>query len=250
MTKRLFIVFMLAILVLTGCKSSANKKQQRFYDEVGAMSKDQVLAKGDALTKKKKHLEARKYYTFLADSFPNDPLGRKAALKVADSFFAMKDLESLTEAQLRYKDFGNRFLNDPNRAYALLMLGKCSFSKKRGPLRDLTALREAADSFRQVIKLFPNGEYTQEAKDMLTLSIEDLAEHEYLIAVYYFNSRSLLGAQNRVDALLESYPETKAAVKAKILRDEIDKLLASRPSPTPIPTPQSKAKESSSQSKH
>ena len=169
------------------------------------------MARGDALAKQKKWDEARKFYSFLSDTFPNDPLGRRAALKVADTFFAVKDTEGYTEAELRYKDFANRFPGDPNRPYALLMLAKCSFAQRKGPLRDLTPEREAAESLRKVLQLYPSSPYAAEAKDLLGKCVEDLAMHELLIATYYANVNAWVGARQRLDYLFANYPDTSAA---------------------------------------
>jgi outer membrane protein assembly factor BamD len=235
-----------ALLILVwSCKSANKNPEQKFFDQVSQLTKEQVIAKGDELFAKKKWEEARKYYSFLADSFPNDPLGRKASLKVADTFFAGKDLESITEAQIRYKDFSNRFPSDPNRGYALLMLGKCGFQQRRGALRDLASLRESADSLQQVVKLFPGTESAKEAAGLLAQANEDLATHELIIARFYYRLGARVGAQQRIDYLLANYASTQAANDAKALQAEMDKQLASpaqtpavaQPTPTPSKTP-------------
>lgn len=238
----------LAFTLAQGCKSTKNP-EQKFFDEVSQLTKEQVMAKGDDLFEKKRLEEARKYYSFLADSFPNDPLGRRAGLKVGDTFFAAKDLESLTEASLRYKDFANRFPNDPNRGYALMMLGKCSFQQRRGPLRDLASLREAADSFQQVVKLYPNTDAAAQAAEMLAQTTEDLAQHELIIARFYQRIGALGGARLRVNYLLANYPSSKAAQEAAGLRTELEQMsMPTKQSgtapqtsePTVTPLPQSK----------
>ena len=238
----------LAVISAQACKSTKNP-EQKFFDEVSQLTKEQVMAKGDQLVEKQRFEEARKYYSFLADSFPNDPLGRRASLKVGDTFFASKDLESLTEASLRYKDFSNRFPNDPNRGYALMMLGKCSYQQRRGPLRDLASLREAADSFKQVIKLFPNTEAAKQAAEMLAVTTEDLAEHELIIARYYHRIGAFEGARLRLAYLSANYPNTKAAGEAASLQAEIERMrrpttpaatAPKSPDPTVTPLPQSK----------
>jgi outer membrane protein assembly factor BamD (BamD/ComL family) len=83
--KRLVLLLLLAVAFL-GCKTA--KPEQEFFNQVSTMTKEELLTKGDSLSEKKHWEEARKYYSFLSDSFPNDPLGRRAALKVADTFFA------------------------------------------------------------------------------------------------------------------------------------------------------------------
>ncbi len=186
------LMVLLLVAVTAACASKGSDK--KFFDEVGRLSKEDIWAKAEALFGDKKYEEARKYYSFLSDSFPNDPTGRRSALKVADTFYARKDIESLTEAQLRYRDFSNRYPNDPSRAYALLMLGKCSHQQAKGALRDLKPLREAADSFTQLVQLFPDSPHTAEARDLLTKTREDLAQHELEIAEFYLRLPSLAGS--------------------------------------------------------
>lgn len=217
---RKIIVVVLLAGAAFACKSS--QTDASFFDEVSALSKEEILARGDALAADKKWEDSRRYYSFLADAFPNDPVGRQAAIKTADSFFSQGTIESLTEAQLRFRDFSNRYPNDPNRPYALLMLGKCSMKQAKGPLRDLTPVREAAASFKAVVEQFPESPFTAEARDLLAQCNETLAEHELLIARYYLNVHALEGARMRVEYLLENFPGTAAAGRATALREQID----------------------------
>jgi len=236
------LVAVLGLVALVSC--ATNKSSDKaFFDQVSSLSKEEILARGEALLAKKHYEEARKFFSFLADSFPNDPLGRQAALKVADSFFAERDLESLTEAQLRYKDFSNRFPNDPARAYALLQLGKCSFNQRRGAMRDLTQVREAADSFRRVVQLFPDSERAKEAAELLAQCEEDLAKHEILVARYYASIGAWEGASQRMEFAVANYPKSKAVADAADLvakTHEYRTHTAVAPSATPAPTPEPK----------
>jgi outer membrane protein assembly factor BamD len=225
-----------ALLVLASCAGNKDA-EQGFLAEVGSLSKEQIMERGDALSAKKKWDDARKYYSFLADSFPNDPVGRRAALKVADTFFVVGDVESLTEAQLRYRDFANRFPNDPNRAFALLMLGKVSYAQRKGPMRDLTPLREAADNLKQLVRLFPKSPYTAEGKELLDKCLEELAQHEFEIARFYANIGAWQGAKQRLDYLFENYPDTATAKAAAPLMEKVLEQFGSPAAPRPTPTP-------------
>ncbi len=219
----LLIVFILFI----GC--SNRNPEQRFLEEVGNLAKDEIVTRGDEAAGRKRWEEARRYYSFVADAFPNDPLGRQAALKIADTFFRGRDLESITEAQLRYRDFANRFPNDPQRPYALLMLGKCSLQQARGPLRDLTPVKEALASFAQVIELYPESEFAAEAEALRAESTESLAQHELEVARFYQRQGALLGAKRRLEYLLANYPDSQAASEGAPLLDAIRTTLAGAP---------------------
>jgi outer membrane protein assembly factor BamD len=219
------------LILLAAC--STKKANEGFLAEVGNMSKEEILARGNELFAKRKFPDARKYYSFLADSFPNDPLGRQAALKVADSYYESKDVESLTEAQLRYKDFANRFPSDPGRAYALVMLGKCSLHKSKGPLRDLKPVHEAVDSFQQVVEQFPDSQYTPEARELLAKCEEELAEHELEVARFYANVKAWEGAYLRLTYLLATYPDTAAAKAGSKLLVKVNQHRQARSSQQP-----------------
>jgi outer membrane protein assembly factor BamD len=210
-------VLVLATLLVGAC--SGRNKEQAFFDEVASLSKDEVYARAEAYAEKKDWEEARRYFSFLADSFPNDPLGRKASLRVADTFFVRSDPESLTEAQLRYRDFANRFPSDPNRPYALMMLGKCHFEQGRGSGRDLTPVREARSAFEQVVELFPDSPHAAEARELLAKCLEDLAGHELEVARYYLRSGRPEGARLRLQYLIANYPNTEAAREAAPILD-------------------------------
>lgn len=225
--RRWGLVLFCAVL-LSAC-TSAKKQEDAFLAEVSQMDKEAILAKGDALAAKRKFLEARKYYAFLADSFPNDPLGRRAALKIADTFFASKDPESQAEAQVRYKDFATRFPNDPHRPYALLMLGRTYLQQAKGPQRDLTPIRQAAESFQQVVTLFPTSPEAEEARTLLARCREDLATHELAVARYYLGVGATEGARNRLKYLLRNYPETDAAREGEALLQHIEVQQNGRP---------------------
>lgn len=220
---KILIVLCLAVGLMAGASCAQKSPDQVFFDEVAQMTMEEVLAKGDELAAARRHEHARRYYSFLADSFPNDPIGREAALRVADSFFRARDVESLTEAQLRYRDFSNRFPNDPRRPYALLMYGKCSFQQRRGPMRDLTQAREALTSFLQLIELYPDSEHAETARQMLAEVREDLGRHELAIARFNMRLGAWRGAQQRLEYLARNFPETEAARSGSELREEVDR---------------------------
>ncbi len=217
----------LSIILISFFLGCSNRNpEQRFLEEVGNLAKDEIVARGDKAASRKRWEEARRYYSFVADAFPNDPLGRQAALKIADTFFRGRDLESITEAQLRYRDFANRFPNDPQRPYALLMLGKCSLEQARGPLRDLTPIKEALASFVQVVELYPDSEFAAEAKALRAESTETLARHELEVAKFYLRQGALLGAKHRLEFLLANYPDSQAAREGAPLLEGIQTTLA------------------------
>ena len=208
-------------LTLSGCKS-AGKTDDSVLEELAAQDKQTIYDRAEELYQKEKYAEARKYFSFVYDTFPNDPLGHKAALRVADTYAVKKDPTSLTEARLRYRDFANRYPNDPDRDYSLLMVGHTYSSKKIRPDRDLSNLHEAYNAYQQLTALYPNSRYAPEAEERITELRETLAEHEWLVAQFYYRNKRWHGALWRLEYLKESYPEYSKMEEVNSMLDRIE----------------------------
>jgi outer membrane protein assembly factor BamD len=209
MNRRLAKLALLVISVTVGSAgcASSSKSDEQILEELAAQDKETIFNRAEALYQDKKYAEARKYFSFVYDTFPNDPLGHKAALRVADTYSVKNDPTSRTEARLRYRDFANRYPNDPDRDYALLMVGQTYSSKKMQPDRDLTNLHEAYDAYQQLVTLYPDSEHAPEAEERIVELRETLAEHEYLVAHFYLRNRRWQGTLWRLEFLKENYPE-------------------------------------------
>jgi outer membrane protein assembly factor BamD len=197
---------MVAALVAAGACASSSK-DEKIIQQLAGMDKQAMYDRGESLYQDREYEQARQIFSFVYDTFPNDPIGHKAALRVADTFAIHRDTQSLTEARLRYKDFANRYPNDPDRDYALLMLGNTYMVRKIRPDRDLSSAREAIAAFQQLVTLYPNSKHSGEARDRIVELQGTLAEHEMLVAEYYAKNRRWHGALWRLEYLKENYPE-------------------------------------------
>jgi len=73
------------LLVLSGC--GASNDTAKLTRELLTMPKEEAYARGEGLVKRKKYQTGRQYLRFVAENYANDPIGRQAALRLADSFF-------------------------------------------------------------------------------------------------------------------------------------------------------------------
>ncbi len=199
------VAALLGAIAVSACSSSGREDQ--VLTELANLDKEQIFDKAEALYQSEDYEEARRYFSFLYDTFPNDPLGHKAALRVADTYQTKRDTASLMEARLRYRDFANRYPNDPDRDYALLMVGHTFMARKLRPDRDLTSIQEALGAYQQLVNLYPNSEYAAEATDRIAILRELLAEHEWLVAQFYYRNKRWLGALWRLEYLRDNYPQ-------------------------------------------
>ncbi len=208
---------LLLIVVATGC-SSSSKKQDELLDQLANQDKESIFAQAEELYEKKDYKKARDLFAFVYDSFPNDPLGHKAALRVADTFAVKTDVTSLTEARLRYRDFTNRYPNDPDRDYALLMVGETYSARKLRPDRDLSDIHEALAAYQQLVNLYPNSGYLPEAEAKIANLLELLAKHDWMVGNFYRKNKRYVGALWRFEYIAENYPDFSEidAVNAQI----------------------------------
>ncbi len=218
MTYRKLMTFFLLPLVLLagGCKSS--KDESDLLDRLANLDKETIYDQAEQLYSEKEYQKARDLFSFVYDTFPNDPLGHKAALRVADTYAVKIDVTSLTEARLRYRDFANRYPNDPDRDYALLMVGQTYSARKLRPDRDLSDIQEALAAYQQLINLYPNSQYISDAEGRVHDLRELLADHEWLVAKFYRRNKYYLGAMWRLEYIHENYPNFSeiATVDAQI----------------------------------
>ena len=194
----------IAVALTAAC--SSRDRQSDLLDQLANLDKETIFEQAEALYQDEEYAKARDLFGFVYDTFPNDPLGHKAALRVADTYAVRKDVTSLTEARLRYRDFANRYPNDPDRDYALLKVGHTFSARKLRPDRDLSDIEEALAAYRQLLTLYPNSSYAPEAQAKIQDLVELLAEHEWLVAEFYRRNRYFVGALWRLEYIVENYP--------------------------------------------
>ena len=220
------ILFPMVILGLA-CKSGGSKEDE-LLDQLANLDKETIFERAEALYSEKEYQKARELFAFVYDSFPNDPLGHKAALRVADTFSVKKDVTNLTEARLRYRDFANRYPNDPDRDYALLMVGHTYSSRKLRPDRDLSDIHEALGAYQQLINLYPNSEYMPEAVSRVNDLNELLAEHDYIVGQFYFRNKRYEGALWRFENIRENFPNFSKIETVNVKISELETLIEER----------------------
>ena len=207
MNRFIALTMLLTVSLFALSCSSKSLKEEKLLEELSNLDKATIYDRAQALYEDKKYPEARQLFSFVYDSFPNDPLGHKAALRVADTYAVKTDVTNLTEARLRYRDFANRYPNDPDRDYALLMVGHTFSARKLRPDRDLSPIHEALGAYQQLANLYPNSRHASEAQDRMGGLEELLAEHEWLVSTYYFRNKRWIGAKWRLEYILENYPD-------------------------------------------
>jgi outer membrane protein assembly factor BamD len=202
------VLAVLATALLGGCTSSSDAAA-KLTRELLSMPKDEAYARGEALVTKKKYDEGRQYLRFVAENYASDPIGKQAALRLADSYFEEKTPLGYMEAQTRYKDFRNRYPSHPKADYALFRLAQTSDRQAEHPERDQTNTRLALTSYREFLQGFPDSPWASEARSRYLIMRNLMAEHEFRVANFYLHRKAYLAAKGRYDGLLAAFPDYK-----------------------------------------
>ncbi|HEY8133929.1 MAG TPA: outer membrane protein assembly factor BamD [Thermoanaerobaculia bacterium] len=201
------IIIAAIALTLGACRHGGPRPMRPAFDpELTKLTKEQVFDRGEEQFARKKYPRARTYYSYIYENYPNDPLGRRALLRVADTYYAQGDAVNLVEAQYKYRDFINRYPGSDRADYAMLQIAMVAYKQMEKPDRDQQKTREAVEKFNDMIKTFPNSVLRPEAEKRLQDALDRLAKHEHIIARFYIKRGSYQAAILRLNGLVDMYP--------------------------------------------
>lgn len=200
------ILMFAALAVVAGCARGPRQYRPVVDPELLRLSKEQVFQKAEENFKRGRWQKARSYYTHVYETHPNDPLGRRSLLRVADTYYEQGDAVNLVEAQYKYRDFVNRYPTSEQADYALLRIAMTAFRQMEKPDRDQQKTREAVEKFDDMLRMFPNSPLRPEAEARRQEAIDRLAKHEHLVARFYLKRGSWNAALQRLNYLVDTYP--------------------------------------------
>ncbi len=195
-----------AVLIAAACHRGPRQYKPAVNPELLKMTKEQVFEKGEEQYGRKKWQRARTYYRYLYETNPNDALGRRSLLRVADTYFEQGDPVNLVEAQYKYRDFINRYPTSEQADYAMLRIAMCSFRQMEKPDRDMQKTTEALEKFDDMLRSYPGSALRPEAEARRQDVLDRLAKHEHLIAKFYMKRGSWSAAVQRLNYLVDTYP--------------------------------------------
>jgi outer membrane protein assembly factor BamD len=200
-------IIMLAIVALfAGCHRGTRRYTPVVDPELLNMNKEQIWSRAEELFAHERWQKARNYYSHLYETYPNEPLGRRSLLRIADTYFQDGDAVNLVEAQYKYRDFINRYPTSEQADYATLQIAMCSFKQMEKPDRDQQKTREALEKFNDVLRAYPNSALKGEAQAKRQEVLDRLARHEHIIARFYMKRGSWGAASQRLNFIIDEYP--------------------------------------------
>ncbi len=170
------------------------------------VSAAQLLTEGDAFLKRGKWTEGRQKLRVLEENLPGTAEYPTAKLLLADSFF-FQGTSSYPEAAVEYQSFLNYFPKHERRPYALYHLALCHYASIESAERDQANTTKAIEAFKVILEEAPGSPYVPEVRNKLVQCWRRIAEHEVLVGIFYVNSYHYEGAERRLKAVLETYPD-------------------------------------------
>lgn len=149
----------------------------------------------------------------LKNKFPQSKYATDAQLKIADVYYLQG---AYPEAAASYESFRDLHPNHEKTPYAMFRIGKSYFNDLPSTTaRDLTPGQKALESYQAFIHLYPNAPEVPEAKGDINHLRSLLAEKEFSIGEFYFKREIYDSCKPRFKKVIELYPETAWAEKAK-----------------------------------
>ncbi|HYI13510.1 MAG TPA: outer membrane protein assembly factor BamD [Thermoanaerobaculia bacterium] len=201
------IAVMVAVLIAVAACNRGPKVYRVVVDpELLKLTKEQVFERGEESFSKRRFPRARTYFSHLYETYPNDPLGRRSLLRIADTYYEQGNPVNLVEAQYKYRDFINRYPTSDQADYAMLRIAMCSFKQMEKPDRDQQKTREALEKFDDMLRAYPNSALKADATAKRQEVLDRLARHEHIVARFYVKRGSWHAAVQRLNFLVDTYP--------------------------------------------
>jgi outer membrane protein assembly factor BamD len=187
-------------------------------DPILRLSATEALDIGKELLAEGKFREARRYLIHAFEVEPNSTAGRDGLLFAADALFQQGGFDGWVEAETRYRDFLNRFPTSPRADYAQFRIAVSLAQRMEKPSRDQETARKALQAIEDLQRSFPLSPHIEEAREHLLEVRDNLAEHEYYVAFFYFRYGRSRATIARLEYLMENYPDYRAMDKALALQ--------------------------------
>jgi outer membrane protein assembly factor BamD len=143
--------------------------------------------------------------------YPQSDLGRKSQVMIA---FAQYSRGQFVDAAISAKRFITLYPRHPDAAYAQYIMASSYYRQIPDVTRDQAGTAQALAAFEDLIKKYPDSEYTDEARKRLQATRDQLAGKEMEVGRYYLERNDLNAAINRFRVVVEKYQTTRHVEEA------------------------------------
>src|SRR5437588_97778 len=190
------------------------KSQDKYAELTGSVApgRDRTLfLEATRQVRKGDHETGRLLFTTIITTYPDSPYLPMAKLAIADSFYLEGTTSALVQAGQAYQDWLTFFPTDQLADAAMMKVAETEMRQMGLSDRDITHARKAEQRLKVLLQQYPQTKLRPEAELRLREVQDNLAEHNFNIAIYYrdhyVNKKGgLKGSQDRLKEIIEKYP--------------------------------------------
>jgi outer membrane protein assembly factor BamD len=201
--RRIAIVSLTILLVLTGCSSLQNSIDKLLGIEEGDTAEELAWDGMDAY-ENGNYYKAIEKFQKLKDFYPFSKYAILAELKIADAHYQREEYE---EAIYEYENFEKLHPRNEAIPYVIYQIGRCYYDQIDTTDRDQTSARKALEAFQRLTKQFPEDQYARRSEEHISKCLKSLAGHTYRIGVFYYKTKHYKAALHRFMSIISDYPD-------------------------------------------
>ncbi|MDC9597691.1 outer membrane protein assembly factor BamD [Xenorhabdus anantnagensis] len=200
-------------LILSGC--SSNK------DAVPDIPPSQIYSIGQEKLQEGNYKAAIKQLESLDTRYPFGPYSQQLQFDLIYAYYKSAEYPLALASIERFMRLNP---THPNIDYVLYMRGLVSQALDDSILQDFFGIersnrdpehaRAAFHNFNQLMRYYPNSQYSADATKRLVFLKERLAKYELAVVKYYTKRSAYVAVVNRVEQMLRDYPDASATREA------------------------------------
>ncbi|MCK4510394.1 outer membrane protein assembly factor BamD [bacterium] len=179
--------------------------------EFGQTSAEDVYAIGQEARERGDYMVAIEAFKRVSMSWPLDELADDCLMGLGDAYLDMDDYASAEGEYLRLLSDYPRSDLVPEAEYKL---GIVYFEQSKPAALDQATTDEAIEQFRRFLRTYPDGEFSDGARQRLEELISRLAQKDFETAMLYVKLGSPVAAEVYLKSIPLEYPDTPWAPRA------------------------------------
>jgi outer membrane protein assembly factor BamD len=200
--KRIIALILIPLFVLSGCAWFKPKEEKTAHE---------LVSDGTDQFNNGNYNKAIESFEKLRDWYPFSKYAILAELKIADAYYHTKEYG---EAVTAYETFENLHPRNEAIPYVIFQIGLCYYEQIDTVDRDQTPAKNALDTFKRLIRQFPDNSYAHRAEERMKVCIKSLAGHDFYVGFFYYKNKHYKAALKRFKSVLINYPDVGVHQKA------------------------------------
>lgn len=200
--KKIICLTIVCLFLCSGCSFFRAKEEKTAVE---------LVSGGMEAFEDGKYQKAIDAFIKLKEWYPFSKYASLAELKIAESYYHLKEYD---EAVIAYEDFENLHPRNEAIPYIIYQIGNCYFEQMGSVDRDQTSVKKALDTYKRLIRQFPDSMYALKAEKNINECEKSLAGHELYVGMFYYKSNHYKPALSRFKSLVSSFPDLGIHEKA------------------------------------